>query len=170
MGPQLVQIAQAHAGAARRCGRVGLDVLAAVVATHEAVGIGVEHAGAFDELALAPDLHAARHGHAGVIAQRDGVADQGGIDFEQGAVQADSVIALHAALGLDLEQDIQIDSGAGQAGSRRASGRTHGPALERAVAVQAAMRAVVIFALDPGPQAAVQVVQAGGIDVAQSGQ
>ena len=89
-----------------------MDVFGVVVAPHEAIGVGVQHAGLLDELALKPDLHAARQRHTGVVAQGDGVAHQGRVDLQQRAAQADGVVALHAPLGLQQEQVVQIEPGA----------------------------------------------------------
>ena len=98
-------------------------------------------------------------GCAGIVAQRHGVADESGVDFEERAVQAHGAIALNAALGLEEEQGIQIEAWAGQAHLLGA----HGPAIQRRLILEAAMRRLVILALDPGPQTAIEGLEAVGV-------
>src|SRR5690606_6695765 len=90
---------------------------------------------------------------------RDGFADEGCVDFVDDAVQAHGAIFLHAALRLEEEEFIEVEAGLGiahVAGAFR-------PALERRLAVEPSMRAVVIFAFGPGPQPAVEGFKRSGI-------
>jgi hypothetical protein len=113
-----------------------------------------------------PDVDAARGGGGGVVAQRHGLAHERSIELEEPAVEADGVVALHAALGLEEEQLVEVEPRIEQA--RRLF--TLGPALQRREPVQSPVRAVVVLALDPGPQPAVESFEAGGVGLGQGRQ
>ena len=97
-------------------------------------------------------------GAVGVVAQDDGLADEHGVDLVEPSVQAHRAVFHHAALGLEQEQVVEVEAGVGVAhvvtGER--------PLVERGASVESAMRRLVVLALDPGPQGAVQCVEAGG--------
>lgn len=63
---------------------------------------------------------------------------------------------MHLALGLEEEQIIQIEVGLGEAHVLGALA----PTLERGLAIESAVRCVVIFALDPGPEATIERLEA----------
>ena len=65
---------------------------------------------------------------------------------------------VHAALGLEEEDVVEVCGGVGVAHG----GAGEGPLLERCAPFEAAMGGVVILALDPRPEAAVQRLEAVG--------
>jgi hypothetical protein len=68
-----------------------------VVAAHEAIGVGIHTFRRAAGAAVDDDGDAARQPR-GVIAQRDGLTDERGVDFEDDAVEADGAIVLDLAL------------------------------------------------------------------------
>ena len=101
-------------------------------------------------------------GALGVVAQGDGVPHEDGIDLVEPPVQAHGAVLHDAAFGLEEEQVVEVEVG---------TGVTHvfaceRPLLERGAPVDAAMGRLVVLALDPGPEAAVERLEAqGGIGV-----
>ena len=85
-----------------------------------------------------------------------------GIDLVEPPVQAHGAVLHDAAFGLEEEQVVEVEVG---------TGVTHvfaceRPLLERGAPVDAAMGRLVVLALDPGPEAAVERLEArGGIGV-----
>ena len=63
---------------------------------------------------------------------------------------------MDASFGFEEEDVVEVEGGVGVAHA----GRGQGPLLERGAALEAAMGGVVILALDPRPQAAVQGLEA----------
>ena len=108
------------------------------------------------------DLQGARRRRLGVVAQGDGLSHEDGIDLVESPVQAHGAVLHDAAFGLEEEQVVEVEVGAGV---------THvfaceRPLLERGAPVDAAMGRLVVLALDPGPEAAVERLEArGGIGV-----
>ena len=91
-----------------------------------------------------------------VVAQGDPLPDEDGIDLVEPAVEADGAVLVYDARGLEEKDLVEVERGIGVAHA----GRGERPLLERGTPVEAAMRAVVILALDPRPEAAVQRLQA----------
>ena len=108
------------------------------------------------------DLQGARRRRLGVVAQGDGLPHEDGIDLVEPPVQAHGAVLHDAAFGLEEEQVVEVEVGAGV---------THvfaceRPLLERGAPIEAAMGRLVVLALDPGPEAAVERLEArGGIGV-----
>ena len=108
------------------------------------------------------DLQGARRRRLGVVAQGDGLPHEDGIDLVEPPVQAHGAVLHDAAFGLEEEQVVEVEVG---------TGVTHvfaceRPLLERGAPVEAAMGRLVVLALDPGPEAAVERLEAqGGIGV-----
>ena len=104
------------------------------------------------------DLDGARRRSVGVVAQEDGLADEHGIDLVESAVEADGAVLHHAAFGLEEEQLVEVEAVVGVAhvvGAER-------PLVEGGAPVESAVGRLVVLGLDPGPQGAVQCVEAGG--------
>ena len=91
-----------------------------------------------------------------VVAQDDLLPDEEGIDLVEAAVQADGAILVDEAPGLEEEDLVEVEGGIGVADA--CTGQC--PLLERRAPLDAAMGGVVILALDPGPEAAVQGLEA----------
>ena len=108
------------------------------------------------------DLQGARRRRLGVVAQGDGLSHEDGIDLVEPPVQAHGAVLHDAAFGLEEEQVVEVEVG---------TGVTHvfaceRPLLERGAPIEAAMGRLVVLALDPGPEAAVERLGAqGGIGV-----
>ena len=136
------------------------------LAFDETVGVQIH---GFGELALVlgmPNLHGTSRRGTRIVAQGDPFADQGGIDLVEGAIETDSAILLHLAGGLEQEQLIEILGGRGEThrlGALR-------PALQRRLAVEAAVRRVMVFRRQPYLQAAVECLEAVAILRGQTGQ
>ena len=128
------------------------------VALDGGIGVGVEAGGESCTVAVVDDLDGSRRRCIGVVTQGDGFADEDGIDLVEPAVQAQRAVFHHAAFGLEEEEVVEVGGGVEVAhvvpGER--------PLLERGAPVEAAMGRLVVLALDPGPQGAVQCVEAGG--------
>ena len=74
-----------------------------MVAADEAIGVGIDAVGGADGAALDDDGDAAREVRW-VVAQRDGLADQRGVDLEDDAVEADGAVLLDLALLLEEKE------------------------------------------------------------------
>ena len=118
-----------------------------MIAADEAVGVGIDGLRRLDRASRKHDVNAA--GRAGrVIAERDGLADERGVDFVHDAVEADGAVLLDLAFLLE-EEDLR------QVGGRELDVRgAGGPAIDRGRAGQAAVRRIVILVFDPRPQPA----------------
>ena len=121
-------------------------------AAHGGVGVGVEDGGLAGGLAVEDDLQGASGGCRGVVAQDDGAADEDGVDLVESSLEADGAVLHDAAPVLEQEHVVEHRAGVGipHAG---AGGR---PPVERRLAVEAAVRGLVVLAFDPRPQAAVE--------------
>ena len=89
-------------------------------------------------------------------AQGDGLAHEGRVDLVDDTVQADRAVVLDPALLFEEKQLVEVALRGYEAD---VVGRHH-PAIEGCDAVEPAMRAHVVLALDPGPQAPVERVEA----------
>ena len=96
-------------------------------------------------------------GASWVVAQGDGLADEHGVDLVESAVEAHGAVFHHAAFGLEEEEVVEVCAGVGVAHVRACEG----PLVERGAPVESAVGGEVVLALDPGPQGAVQCVEAG---------
>ena len=107
-------------------------------------------------MAVVDDLDGPRRRRLGVVTQGDGLADEHGIDFVESAVEAQRAVFHDAAFGLEEEEVVEVCGGVGVAhvvaGER--------PLVEGGTGVEAAMGRLVVLALDPAPQAAVQRFEA----------
>ena len=122
------------------------------MAFDEAVGVSIERRGIGQAPMLVPHLYRTPRRGAGIVAQRHLLTDQRGIDFVDDTVQADGAIALHPARHLEQEQLVKVKAGLGEGDLIT----DPGPALERRVTVEAAVRGLMVLALDIGPQPSVQ--------------
>ena len=122
------------------------------------VGVGVEADGGACGLALVDDCDGALWRCVWVVAQGDELPDEVGVDLEEPGVEADGAVFHDAAFGLEEEQLVEVCAGVGVAhvvaGER--------PLVEGGVPVESAMGRLVVLALDPGPQGAVQGIEAFG--------
>ena len=122
------------------------------------IGVGIEAGGASCRLGVVDDLQGPRWGCVGVVAQGDGFAHEHGVDLVESAVEADGAVFHHAAFGLEEEEVVEVGAGVGVAhvvpGER--------PLVERGAPVESAVGRLVVLALDPGPQGAVQRLKALG--------
>ena len=94
----------------------------------------------------------------GVVAQGDGLADEPGVALVEPCVEAHRSVFHHAAFGLEEEEVVEVGAGVGRAHVVACEG----PLVERGAPVEAAVGGAVVLALDPGPQGAVQRVEALG--------
>ena len=133
-----------------------------MIAPDEAVGVGIDGLGGLDGTPRKEDVDTA--GRAGrVIAKRDGLAHQGGVDLVDDAMQADGAVLLDFAFLLE-EEDLR------QVGGRELDVRgAGGPAIDRRRAGQAPMRRVVILVFDPRPEPAIERVEVARVRVSQRG-
>ena len=132
------------------------------------VGVGVEAGGESSGLGVVDDLDGARRRRVGVVAQGDGFADEHGVDLVESSVQAHRSVFHHTAFGLEEEEVVEVEAGVGVAHVVPGEG----PLVERGAPVESAVGGLVVLALDPGPQGAVQRLKAlGGLggEVAQPG-
>ena len=120
------------------------------------IGIGVEAGGPPCTLAVVDDVDGPRRRRLGVVTQGDGVADEHGIDFVETAVQAQRAVFHDAAFGLEEEEVIEVCGGVGV--THVVAGE--GPLVEGGTGVEATMGRLVVLALDPAPQAAVERFEA----------
>ncbi len=93
-----------------------------------------------------------------VIAQRDGLSDQGGVDLVEVAVQAYGSIFVHAPLCFEQKQVIEIEL-------RRHPAHVGGalrPFVQGRQGVDAAVWTSMILAFDPAPQLAVERIEFQG--------
>ena len=120
------------------------------------VGVGVEAGGESCGLGVVDDCDGSRRRGVWVVTQGDGLADEHGVDLVEPAVEADGTVLHDAALGLEEEEVVEVEVGVAHVvpGER--------PLVERGAPVESAVGRLVILALDPGPQGAVQCVEAGG--------
>ena len=86
------------------------------------------------------------------------MADQDGVGLVHPAVQAHRAVFHHAAFDLEQEQVVKIG---GRVGVAHVRARER-PLVQGGAPVEAAMGRLVVLALDPGPQGAVQRVEALG--------
>ena len=107
-------------------------------------------------VAVVDDLDGPRRRRLGVVTQGDGLADEHGIDFAESAVEAQRAVFHDAAFGLEEEEVIEVCGGVGVA--HAVAGER--PLVEGGTGVEAAMGGLVVLALDPAPQAAVQRFEA----------
>jgi hypothetical protein len=134
-----------------------------VVTTDEAVGVRIDRFGGAGRAALDDDGDAAREPR-GVIAERDGLADQRGVDLEDDAVEADGAVVLDLALlfkekelGEVLRRERDVVGGAG-------------PLLAGRGILQPAMGRVEVLVLDPGPEALIERVERTRVGLEQCGE
>ena len=102
----------------------------------ETVGVQIHGLGQLNLAAIVPDLNGPTGGCGRIVTQGNPLADEGGIDFEEGAVEADGAVFLDLAGGLEQEQLIEIETGLGEAYLR--GGLC--PALQWGLSVEAAVR------------------------------
>jgi len=133
-----------------------------VVAAHEAVGVGIDGLGGLDEAAAVMDLDAALPAH-GVVPEQDGLADQRGIDLVGDAVQTDRAVLLDFPLLLEEKEIAEIARQRDRPGVAR-------PAIRRRVAVEAAVRGLVVLAFDTRPQASIERLEVVGVRLRQGRQ
>ena len=132
------------------------EVPGRVVALDEAVGEGVDAARDLDRLALVPDLDRALvRLLRGVEAEGDALADERGVDLEGDAIERDGAVLLDVALLLG--EEVVAEVGRGHAHTFAGAG----PLVGGALVAEAAVRSVVVFALDPGGERAVERVERG---------
>ena len=84
--------------------------------------------------------------------------DEVGVDLVESAVEADGAVFHDAALGLEEEEVVEVEMGVGVAHVLACER----PLVEGGASVEAAVGGVVVLALDPGPQGAVERLQALG--------
>ena len=120
------------------------------------VGVGVEAGGGACPLGVADDLDGARRRCVGVVAQGDELPDEVGVDLVEPAVEADGAVFHHTAFGLEEEEVVEVGAGVGVAHVRACER----PLVEGGTAVESAVGGLVVLALDPGPQGAVEGVEA----------
>ena len=131
-----------------------------MVAAHEAIGVGIDAFGGADGATLDDDGDAAREPRR-VVAERDGLPDERGVDFEDDAVEADGAILLHLPFLLEEKQLGEV-----LRGQRDVVGGA-GPLLARRGVLQPAVRGVEILVLDPGPEALIERVERAGVGLEQ---
>ena len=137
-----------------------------VAALDSGICVGVEAGGLSGVLSVVDDVEGPGGRRDRVVAQDDLLPDEEGIDLVEAAVQADGAIFVDAAPGLEEEDGVEVEGGVGVADA--CTGQR--PLLEWRAPVDAAMGGVMILALDPGPEAAVerlQAVQGLSIEVAE---
>ena len=101
-------------------------------------------------------------GAAGSWRRNDGAPDEDGVDLVEASAEADGAVLHDAAPVLEQEHVVELRAGVGVAHV----GAGGGPAVEGRVAVEAAVRGLVVVALDPRPQAAVEGLDAAdGVEV-----
>ena len=103
-----------------------------------------------------PDLQAACGWCRGVVTQDHILADERCVDFVDDSVQAHRAVALDAAFGFEQEQRVEVERRIGQTHVLA----TQGPLVEWRALREAAVRGVMVFAFDPGPEPAVESVEA----------
>ena len=86
------------------------------------------------------------------------MADEHGVDLVESSVEADGTVFHHAAFGLEEEEVVEVEAGVGIAHVVPGEG----PLVERGAPVESAVGGLVVLALDPGPQGAVQRLKALG--------
>ena len=128
------------------------------MALHAGVGVGVEAGGGACGLGVVDDLDGPRRRRVGVVAQGDDLPDEVGIGLVEPSVQADGTVFHHAAFGLEEEEVVEVCAGVGIAHVLACER----PLVERGTPVESAVGGEVVLALDPGPQGAVQGVEALG--------
>ena len=116
-----------------------------------------------DGAALHDDGDAAREVR-GVVAERDGLADERGVDFEDDAVETDGAVVLDLALLLEEKERGEV------LGRERDVVGGAGPLLPRRGVLQPAVRRVEVLVLDPGPEALIERVERAGVGLEQRGQ
>lgn len=134
-----------------------------MVTADEAIGVGIDAGGGADGAPLDDDGHAARQA-CGVVAERDGLADQGGVDLEGDAMEADRAVVLHLALLLEEKELGEILRGQGDVVGGA------GPLLAGRRVLQAAVRRVEVLVLNPRPEALIERVERPGVGLEQRGQ
>ena len=164
----LIEIAQRE-GRRRRlgCGAIRFDLGGGPGAFDGGVGVGVEDGGEAGVATVVDDLERPRRRYARVVAQGHGRADQERVDLVQTAVERYGAVFHDPAFGLEQKQIVEIDGGVDVA--HLAAGEA--PLIEGRFAVgQAAMRGVVVFTLDVGPQTPIEGLEGGGVGGLQGGQ
>ena len=144
-------------------GRLRRELFGAVIAPDETVGVGIDGLGEVDWAARKQDVDTAG-GAGGVVAERDGLADERGVDFVDNAVETDGAIGLDLAFLLEEEEVGEII-----AGQLDVRGRG-GPAVDRRDAVEAAVWRVVILILDPRPETAIEGGEVVRVRLEEGGQ
>ena len=81
-----------------------------------------------------------------------------GVDLVEPAVEADGAVFHDAAFGLEEEEVVEVGAGVGVAHVRACER----PLVEGGTAVESAVGGLVVLALDPGPQGAVERLKALG--------
>ena len=123
------------------------------------VGVGIEGFGELDVKAIVPDFDRTSWGCGGVIAHGDVFADERGVDLVDGAVQTQCSVFLDPVFGLEEEQLVEVEGGLWVSDF---VGRLC-PALEWSLAIESAMRGVMVLAFDKGPEFAVEGFEGGGV-------
>ncbi len=136
------------------------------VAPHAGVGMEVEQRRAPGVAVLVQDEQRPLGRRARVLQQDDLLPDQFGVGLVQPAVDADRAGAGDAALEAVAEDPLQVDVGSGIA---HVAGELR-PAVQRRIAVEAAVRRVVVVAFDPSREPAVEGGEAGAFRRAEQGQ
>ena len=134
-----------------------------MVAADKAVGVGIDRFRGAGRPPLDDDGDAAREPR-GVVAERHGLADERGVDLEDDAVETDGAVGLDLALLLEEEERGEV------LGGERDVAGGGGPALAGRGVLQAAVRAVEILVLDPGPEALVERVERARVGLEERGE
>ena len=143
--------------------RVGAELLGAVIAPDEAVGVGVDGLGGLDRTTRTQDLDPA-DGVGRVVAERDGLAHEGGVDLIDDAMEADRAVLLDLAFLLEKEDLTEV------AARELDVGGGGGPSINRGRTGEAAVRRVVILVFDPRPQSAIERVEVARVRIRQRGE
>ena len=83
-----------------------------MVAAHEAIGVGIHAFRSTEGPPVHDDGDAAREPR-GVVAERDGLADEGGVDLEDDAVETDGAVGLDLALLLEEKERREVSPALG---------------------------------------------------------
>lgn len=127
----------------------------------------VEQARAAGRAALVQDWDGPSGRCGGIDQQDDPLPDQFGAHLVEAALEADGAVLGDAAAVLEAEDRVELVVGRGRA--QAAGGQR--PLVERgALVVEAAVGSAVVLAFDPGPETAVEGVEAGGGGLVQGRQ
>jgi len=134
-----------------------------VVAADEAIGVGIDAGGGADGAALDDDRDATGEARR-VVAKRHRLADEGGVDFEDDALETDGAVLLHFALLLEEKERREV-----LRRERDVVGRT-GPLLPGRGVLQSPVRRVEVLVLDPRPEPVIDRVERPRVGLEQRGQ